>query len=525
MRALRRPSARWRSLLVVGTVALVGSAVAVAGTLTASTPVQVPDHPLASASTACANLVAQQTAAGSVNYPDAEVEPYVAASPTDPRRLVASVQQDRWNDGGSNGLTNVYSTDGGATWHLASTQPAFSVCEGATSGSAGFLNRATDPWVSFSADGTIVYSISDSFNANGPAFGGASSIIVSRSTDGGVTWQAPVTAEFDASTTVLNDKESVTADPSITKSAYAVWDRLVSPSSNANPTAFNFSPAFRGPAMFSKTTDGGVTWSQGRIIFDPGEKNQTIGNQIVVPTAGPAAGKLIDGFDLIFTKGGKGNNQRASFNVAVISSSDGGTTWSQPTIVSGMNAASVTIAGHDVRSSDILPEFAASPVTGTLYAVWQDSRFSPTGNAKIALSQSTDGGLTWSAPIRVDQSPGDTPAFTPQLHVASDGTVGITYYDLENATAAKPGLTDAFIVHCHAATADCANATNWATGGETKLTTTGSFDMTTAPDAGGYFVGDYEGLTATGTTFDPFFVMARPIATAGLTDPFASTAH
>jgi hypothetical protein len=521
MRALRRCPSWTRSLVAVGAVALVGSAVAVAGTFTATTPVKVPDNPLASG---CASLVAQQTAAGSVNYPDAEVEPDVAASPTDPSHLVASVQQDRWNDGGSNGLTNVYSTDGGATWHLASTQPAFSICEGATAGSAGFLNRATDPWVSISSDGKIAYSISDSFNANGPAFGGASSIIISRSTDGGVTWQAPVTAEFDASTTELNDKESVTADPSIAKTAYAVWDRLVSPSKNANPTAFNFSPAFRGPAMFSKTTDGGVTWSQGRIIFDPGQKNQTIGNQIVVPTAGPAAGTLIDGFDLILTQGGKGNNQRASFNVAVIRSSDGGATWSPPVIVSNIDLTDVTIAGHDVRSSDTLPEFAVGP-TGTLYAVWQDGRFSATGNSKIAFSQSTDGGLTWSAPIRIDQSPADTPAFIPQVHVASDGTVGVTYYDLENATGAKPGLTDAFIVHCHAATANCTNAANWAAGGETKLTTTGSFDMTTAPNAEGYFVGDYEGLTASGTTFDPFFVMAQPIATTGLTDSFASTAH
>ena len=55
----------------------------------------------------------------------------------------------------------------------------------------------------------------------------------------------------------------------------------MSPSAHANPGAFNHSPAFRGPAMFSKTTDGGVTWSNGRVIFDPGEKNQTIGNQIV----------------------------------------------------------------------------------------------------------------------------------------------------------------------------------------------------------------------------------------------------
>ena len=97
-----------------------------------------------------------------------------AADPSDPSHLIASFQQDRWNDGGANGLTNVVSQDGGATWQLATSQPQFSICAGAASGSPGFLNRATDPWVSFSADGAIAYSISDSFNANGPAFGSGS---------------------------------------------------------------------------------------------------------------------------------------------------------------------------------------------------------------------------------------------------------------------------------------------------------------------------------------------------------------
>ena len=76
-----------------------------------------------------------------------------------------------------------------------------------------------------------------------------------------------------------------------------------------------------------------------------------------------------------------------------------------------------------------------------------------------------------------------------------------------------------------AITSDCTNAANWAAGGETRLSTTGSFDMTTAPNTGGFFVGDYQGLTHSGTIFDPFFVMTKPIATYGLTDPFASTAQ
>ena len=99
----------------------------------------------------------------------------------------------------------------------------------------------------------------------------------------------------------------------------------------------------------------------------------------------------------------------------------------------------------------------------------------------------------------------------------------MSYYDLKNATITNQGLTDVFMVHCHATSADCTNAANWAAGGETRITPT-SFDMTTAPNAEGLFTGDYEGLTASGTTFDPFSVLAQPVATAGKTDPFANTA-
>jgi hypothetical protein len=164
-------------------------------------------------------------------------------------------------------------------------------------------------------------------------------------------------------------------------------------------------------------------------------------------------------------------------------------------------------------------------VKSTTYSTqFADGRFSPDGQAKIAFSRSTDGGLHWSTPIRIDQSPGDVPAFTPQVDVNADGTIAVNYYDLQNATAAQPGLTDAYLVTCPATTSDCGNPAGWAAGGQTLLSTTGSFNMTTAPFAEGYFVGDYEGLASSGSTFDPFFVMAQPIATKGLTDPFANNA-
>ena len=532
MRSSFRRLAKGMALPIGGVIVIVaGTTVAGATTLAAGTVVRVPDNPLGG-NPACAALVARQTAEGSTNFPAAEVEPMVAVDPRNPMHLIGSVQQDRWNDGGANGLTNVVSRDGGVTWTLALGQPKFTICEGATTGSPGFFDRATDPWVSFSADGTVAYSISDSFNANGPGFGGASAILISTSTDGGDHWNTPVTARLDPSFSVLNDKESITGDPLIANNAYAVWDRLESPQTNANPRATAVAFAFRGPVMFSRTTDKGVTWSTGRPIFDPGQNDQTIGNQIVVPTAGPAAGVLIDGMSLITNQGGKcpftsqGKCGKGStFTASVIRSTDHGNTWSQPIPIDVQQVASVAIDGQAVRSSDFLPEFAANPVNGNLYAVWQDSRFRPTGASKIAFSQSTDGGLTWSPVIRIDQSPGNTQAFLPQIHVASDGTVGLLYYDLQNATAAQPGLTDVFIAHCHAAVSNCTNPASWAAGGQTRLSTSGSFDYLTAPNAGGLFLGDYAGLTSSGTTFKAFFCMSQPIATNGRSDTFSNSAN
>jgi hypothetical protein len=90
-------------------------------------------------------------------------------------------------------------------------------------------------------------------------------------------------------------------------------------------------------------------------------------------------------------------------------------------------------------------------------------------------------------------------AFTPSIHVASDGTVGVTYYDFRNNTPA-PGLpTDQWFVHCHP-TSDCTDPGNWA-----ENHVDGSFDIENAARAPGYFLGDYEGLSSIGTSFESFF--------------------
>src|SRR6185312_11798852 len=117
----------------------------------------------------------------------------------------------------------------------------------------------------------------------------------------------------DTAPTVFNDKQSITADPDDANLVYAVWDRLVFPNERANVKAALHSAAFRGPIWFARSTNGGASWEQARSLFDPGQNDQTIGNQIVVLPDG----QLVDIFNLIFNQ--NTNKQRGS-NVALIRS-------------------------------------------------------------------------------------------------------------------------------------------------------------------------------------------------------------
>jgi uncharacterized protein (DUF736 family) len=254
--------------------------------------------------------------------------------------------------------------------------------------------------------------------------------------------------------------------------------------------------------MFSRTTDGGVTWEAPRTIYTRTSLTGTIGNQIaVLPN-----GTLVDIFDLA-----QGSAKNApGFDIQVQRSTDHGATWSGPSEVAPERAVRVVDpeTGVSVRAGGGLPDIAVdlnatSPGYGNVYAVWGDSVGSGAKSAKphstIAFTQSTDGGLTWSPLTRIDRSPDEVQAFTPSVDVASDGTVGVTYYDFRSNTAAPGLLTDQWFIHCHAGT-DCTDPASW-----TENHVDGPFDIENAPRAGGYFLGDYEGLASFGTTFASFF--------------------
>ena len=460
-----------------------------------------------------------------VVYPNAEEEPLVDVNPATASNILAVLQQDRWSNGGARGLVTAVTHNGGLSW--TETFPHFSLCAGGNPANGGDFTRSSDPWVSFSPNGTA-YQISLSVTLNT----GENGVLVSRSTNGGDTWSEPTTLIRDSggrdASYAFNDKESITADPTDSRYAYAVWDRFVTPSgtSQAAEEGFFNSRSYRQPVWFARTTDGGRTWEPARKIYDRSEFNGTIGNQIAVLPSGT----LVDIFDEFFTN--KNSDKQRGESIAVIRSTDKGVTWSkQSTVVAPSReiGAFDPDTGRPIRAEGGIPEIAVDRSSGALYAVWQDASFS--GVDEIALAKSTDGGQTWSTPIKVNQTPrnptapADQQAFVPQVHVAADGTVAVTYYDFRN-NGASPGVpTDYWIVHCHASqTTTCTSPGDW--GNEARLTAT-SFDVEQAPAARGpfgYFLGDYEGLTSIGSTFLPVFVAVNNGNTGNRTDVFERTA-
>ena len=353
----------------------------------------------------------------SFNYINTTVEPFVAVNPANPNNIIGVYQQDRWSDGGAKALVASRSFDGGLTWSQNFAE--FTACsDNLTTAYTSPFTRASDPWVSFDSAGRA-YQIS-----LGLELPNADGIEVSTSIDGGATWTPPARLIADSGDVHFNDKESITGDwrPGVgAGKAYATWTRGSLPGfDKQSRVALEHTFAYSGLPMFSKTEDGGQTWSAPvpmiKSVID------MAGTQIVVLPDGT----LVNVAAMLVRGSGIQPSPQQYLWIALVSK-NGGRNWSAPIKIAPLGTQITTnpdildpaSLDETVRTSDYLPDVAVDRTTGAIYVVFCDGL--ETGFNHVKLTKSTDGGKNWSKPIDVTGTPASTHSFNGMVEVAADG--------------------------------------------------------------------------------------------------------
>lgn len=125
-----------------------------------------------------------------------------------------------------------------------------------------------------------------------------------------------------------------------------------------------------------------------------------------------------------------------------------------------------------------------------------------TCKSRIWFSRSTDGGTTWSAPVKINNQAGLNDQYNPWLAVdETNGRIGIMYYDtVADATRKKSNVY-------YQSSAD-----NGATWSSALLVSTAQTDETIAGADSGNQYGDYNGLSGWNGTFFPSWTDRRSAA-------------
>jgi len=242
----------------------------------------------------------------------------------------------------------------------------------------------------------------------------ADRINIFRSSDNGNSFQAPVNGSPGFVPGVdFQDKEWMAVDNNPGPgygNVYLAWRDF---SSNADNNGL----------LFARSTDDGLTWSQGTLLDGGGQ-----GANIAV---GPNHAVYVSYFNGFYAPSGKPELQ-----IRMRTSTDFGATFGPVVFVaplrnSNVNNGDLGLTDSSGRSfrSNAFPQAAVNPVTGDIYVVY-DGQGNGKDRADVFLTESSDGGQKWSNPIRLNDDKTDNDQWQPALAVTPDGShLGIFWYD------------------------------------------------------------------------------------------------
>lgn len=280
-----------------------------------------------------------------------EVEPHVLANGM---TQVAAFQTGRIVGGGGTAIGWATSTNGGTTW-THGFLPGLTVGNG-----NGPYSAASDPAVAYDAKHGVwmIATLPISNTSETPA------VVVSRSTDGGFTWNDPVSVGPNV---VSSDKNWIVCDSTSSSpfygNCYVEWDN----------------PDTGDQILMSTSSDGGLTWGAATATAN---RSTGIGGQPLVQPNGTVVVPI------------------ETFGISAYTSTNGGASWSAPVTVA--NIQSHTDAGG-IRSGP-LPS-AAVDAAGTVWVVWEDCRFRANCSTNDLVYSTSSDGVTWSAVTRIPIDP------------------------------------------------------------------------------------------------------------------------
>jgi len=358
-------------------------------------------------------------------------EPSIMMNPLDTDILVA----------GANLNNYYYSSDSGQTWNENTL----------VSSAYGVWG---DPVIDVDPDGNFYF-----FHLSNPASGNwIDRIVCQKSTDNGQSWN-------DGSYTGLNGAKAQDKHWSIidrtTGTIYITWTQFDDYGSSSSTC--------KTKIMFSKSTDGGDTWTQAISI------NIVDGNCIdeddTVEGAVPALGP--NGEIYVAWAGPNG----IVFNKSL----DDGDTWLIEEIsidpmpggwdfsVPGISRAN----GFPITKCDL----SGGPNHGTIYVNWSDQR-NGSFDTDVWLTKSTDSGDTWSTPVRVNDDPVGKQQFFTWMDIdQTNGNLFCVFYDRRNHNDSN---TDVYLAY--------------STDGGTSFVNQQISETPFLPSSGVFF-GDYTNIT------------------------------